>query len=140
MENASKALIIAAAVLIAILILSLFTYLNSQMAESTSKFYAKLEEHEISEFNQQFLNYAGNSKLKIQDVVTIINLAKDNNQSQKRLTTIKVFIGTTDVTNRDTNELMKTNLNEEYTCASNGVTINSTTLLVEKVTLSGKIN
>ena len=52
MENASKALIIAGGVLIAIFLLTLFTYLFSHMAESTSGIYSMLDQAEISEFNQ----------------------------------------------------------------------------------------
>ena len=57
MENASKALLISGGVLIAILILTLFSYLFSKMAGSSSNIYAALEKHEKDEFNQQFINY-----------------------------------------------------------------------------------
>ena len=42
MENASKALLIAGGVLIAILLLTLFSYLFRQMASSTSNIYENL--------------------------------------------------------------------------------------------------
>ena len=83
MENAAKALIIAGAVLLAILLLSLFVYISKDMAKSASNIYANLEESEISEYNQQFLNYDKRQDLNIQDVVTIINLAKNQNEIQK---------------------------------------------------------
>ncbi|MFR2197112.1 MAG: hypothetical protein ACLS5Y_06125 [Clostridia bacterium] len=54
MENASKALIIAGGILIAILLLTLFSYLFGQMASSTSSIYQTIEKHEKDEFNQQF--------------------------------------------------------------------------------------
>lgn len=59
MENASKALLISAAVLIAILLLSLFAYLMTKVSENTSRIYAIMEQSKITEFNQQFLNYEG---------------------------------------------------------------------------------
>ncbi len=59
MENASKALLISAAVLIAILLLSLFAYLMTKMSENTARIYTIIEESKITEFNQQFLNYEG---------------------------------------------------------------------------------
>lgn len=116
MENASKALLIAAAVLIAILIASLAVYLFTSMSESTANMYKRLEASEIAEFNQQFLNYNdrgltptgykdtnGNGKkdvgeeetynpLTIQDVATIVNLAVDYNKTQKFNTKITVEI------------------------------------------------
>ena len=69
MENASKALLIAAGVLIAILILTLFSYLMRQMGSSTSGIYSKLSQREITEFNQKFLNYEGRG---------IYSVGKDN--------------------------------------------------------------
>ncbi len=95
MENASRALIMAGGVLIAILLLTLFSYLFGQMASGTSSVYQTIEKHEIDEFNQQFLNYEGRGKtplhrktetgedeiyynyLKPQDVATLLNLAQN---------------------------------------------------------------
>lgn len=81
MENASKALLIAGGVLIAILVLTLGVFIARNMADYTSKVYAQLEESERTEFNQQFLNYDKRKDLTSQDVITIINLAKDSNRS-----------------------------------------------------------
>ena len=81
MENASKALLIAGGVLIAILVASLGVYFSRNIADFTSKTYKQLEEHERTEFNQQFLNYNGKNDLTIQDIVTIVNLAKDSNKN-----------------------------------------------------------
>lgn len=83
MENASKALLIAGGVLIAILLLTLFSYLFTQMASSTSSIYNSMSKHEIDEFNQQFLNYEGKKELTAQDVETLINLAEDARKNKK---------------------------------------------------------
>lgn len=91
MENAAKALLIAGGVLIAIILLTLFAYLFSHMATGTSNIYSTLDASEISEFNQQFLNYQGRTDLNIQDVITIINLAKDNNRRGK-FPTVSVLV------------------------------------------------
>ena len=99
MENASKALLIAGGVLIAILILTLFAYLFGQMAENTSNIYNTIEQSEIAEFNQKFINYEGrgigelsDKPLTVQDVATLINLAQDNNKNPKFPTTIELEI------------------------------------------------
>ena len=42
MENASKALIIAGGVLIVILVLTLFAYINTKMGSGTSNLYSRL--------------------------------------------------------------------------------------------------
>ena len=92
MENAAKALIIAGGTILAILVLSLFTYISMKMGTSTSRLYSKLEESDIAEFNQQFLNYDGKTDLTIQDVVTLINMSKDGNNSKKIDASIQVSL------------------------------------------------
>ena len=81
MENASKALLIAGGVLIAVLVLSLGVYFARNMAGSASNIYSDLDDSERTEFNQQFLIYVGKDDLTVADVVTIINLAQDSNAS-----------------------------------------------------------
>ena len=99
MENASKALLIAGGMLIAILLLTLFTYLMRQTGESTASVYSTLSQSEISEFNQKFINFEGRgiikntSPLTVQDVATLINLAKDNNEKAKFPTEIAIYNG-----------------------------------------------
>ncbi len=83
MENASKALLIAGGVLIAILLLTIFSYLFGKMSENTSAIYKEMEKHEVSEFNQQFLNFEGNDSLTAQDVATILNLAENAKKDTK---------------------------------------------------------
>ena len=136
MENASKALIIAGGVLIAILLLTLFTYLFSKMAGSSSNIYAALEKHEKDEFNQQFINYEGKKELKVQDVATLINLSKNSKDNSKFKTEVKIMVGSTDVSSQESNNWLKDNVssNKKYKCTS--VHINSDTELVDKVELS----
>ena len=137
MENASKALLISAGVLMAILLLSLFAYIIRQMGASTSGIYSTLSQHEISEFNQKFLNYEGRENLSIQDVVTIVNLAKDNNKSEKRPTIIEVKVDDLSLANKtldEINNLIKDNLNTTYSCSK--VKISTSTLLVYEVIIN----
>ncbi len=137
MENASKALLISAGVLMAILLLSLFAYIIRQMGASTSGIYSTLSQHEISEFNQKFLNYEGRENLSIQDVVTIVNLAKDNNKSEKRPTIIEVKVDDLSLANKtldEINNLIKDNLNTTYSCSE--VKISTSTLLVYEVIIN----
>ena len=136
MENASKALLISGGVLIAILILTLFSYLFSKMAGSSSNIYAALEKHEKDEFNQQFINYEGKKELKVQDVATLINLSKNSKENSKFKTDVKIMVGSTDVSSQESNDWLKDNVssNKKYKCTS--VHIKSDTELVDKVELS----
>ena len=68
MENASKALLIAAGVLLMILVFSFATLLFRRMGSQSSEFYKDMSDTEIYEFNQQFFNYERDD-LKIQDAV-----------------------------------------------------------------------
>lgn len=57
MENASKALIIAGAILLSILIIGIGMMIYQQAADQISD--TGLDQQSISTFNQQFLNYEG---------------------------------------------------------------------------------
>lgn len=156
MENASKALIITGGILIAILLLTLFSYLFGQMASSTSSIYQTIEKHEKDEFNQQFLNYESRGKialhrktetgedeiyynyLKPQDVATLLNLAQNAKKNSKFKAEVKVFLGTEDISSKDSNEWLKSNINSnnEYKC--DVISIDPDTLLVYEVKIVAK--
>lgn len=91
MENASKALLIAGAMLILILVLTVGIYFTRRMSYQTSEIYKALEQSDIDELNQKFYVYEGR-EIYIQDVVSIINLAKNINEKKKIPTTINVEI------------------------------------------------
>ena len=79
MENSAKALEIAAVILVTVTILTLAAYLFISTGVASSKFYQRFEEKEISEFNAQFLKYQGSKTCTLHDVMTVTNLARDNN-------------------------------------------------------------
>lgn len=79
MENASRALLMAAGVLIGILILSLAVYLFVTFGASSAQMHKQIEENRLNEFNSQFTVLEGKDDVTIYDVATIANLAKDNN-------------------------------------------------------------
>lgn len=119
MENASKALIIAGGILIVILVLTLFAYINTKMGSGTHNLYSRLEDHDITEFNQKFLNYDGNKNLKIQDVVTLINTANNANKNNNIGAQVSVFVNNASYLDKSTDELNKllmNNADKTYTC------------------------
>lgn len=81
MENASKALIMAAGVLIGIMILSLAVYLFAIFGTASAQLHGEIEQDRINQFNAQFTAYAGNQNVTIYDIITVVNLAKDNNET-----------------------------------------------------------
>ena len=87
MENASRALLMAAGVLVGVLLLSLAVYLFTIFGNFGSEMMTQMNEKNISEFNAQFIKYQSyqdengvwQNLCRAQDVVTIANLAKENN-------------------------------------------------------------
>ena len=81
MENASKALLMAAGLLIGLLILSLAVYLFASFGSASAEAHRQNAENQINQFNAQFTAYEGRTDLTIHDIVTATNLAKSNNTS-----------------------------------------------------------
>lgn len=79
MENASKALLMAAGVLIGMLVLSLMVYLFVSFGTTSKEIRQEQVEKQLNQFNTQFTSYVGKNK-NIYDVVTLANLATKNNQ------------------------------------------------------------
>lgn len=94
MENASKALIMAGGVLIAILIISLFVYMFTSMSgvfqtQEDIKVVA-----EIEEYNKQYESY-NRKLLRGTDIITLINKTISNNikyQDEDTIAEYKVTI------------------------------------------------
>ena len=150
MENAAKALFIAAGVLLAILLLTLFRYLSSQMSDSVKDIYDLLDQSDVAEFNQQFIAYEGRSNLTIQDVVTIVNLAKDANKAQNAPAPVNVQVVVVNgATSEDwavkykdmsTEKIIEANIedvknNATYSCANGIVTFDADTGLINSITI-----
>ena len=85
MENASKALIMAAEVLIGVMILAVGVYLFNMFASYSSEQYEKIESAQTAAFNAQFLQFYGTGEngkpveCTIHDIVSLANLAQKNN-------------------------------------------------------------
>lgn len=79
MENASKALIMAAGVLIGIILLSLMVYMFTNFAITSAEVHKENEQNQLNQFNSQFTSYEAKEGLTIYDVVTVANLATENN-------------------------------------------------------------
>ncbi len=82
MENASNALLIAGAVLIGIMVLGVGVYLVNAFGASSRQINSQIEEAKIAAFNYQFTKYEGIDKIKAHDIVTVCNLAKENNKNR----------------------------------------------------------
>ena len=80
MENATKALIMAATILISVVIMSLGIYLFVTFSSYSTEVNDEVRNNQISQFNSQFLKYQG-QETTIYDILTVANLAKENNEN-----------------------------------------------------------
>lgn len=115
MENASKALLMAAGVLIGVLILSLAVFLFINFGQQAEQIHGEITANQLTQFNAQFNLYEGRSDVTIYQIVTIANLAYENNQKETDETyKVKVFLGVKELTKEkpDYKELIKNNNNE----------------------------
>lgn len=79
MENASKALLISAEVLIAMLVASMFALLFSTMSDYSKQYETSKQTQEIQAFNTQFTNYIKEGGSTAQDVISVKHLAQEWN-------------------------------------------------------------
>lgn len=80
MENASKALLMAGGVLIGILILTLAVYLFMSFGAQSEEMHNRMADHQLTEYNAQYTIYDGRSDITIYDIISLANLAYENNQ------------------------------------------------------------
>ncbi len=80
MENASKALIIAAEILIGVLLLTLMVFMFHAMGTFSKTVDDNIETKNTSEFNINFEKYRGKTDITAQDIISMGNLARQYNK------------------------------------------------------------
>ena len=111
MENASKALLMAAGVLIGVLILSLAVFLFMDFGATSNGIYSEVQSNQLTQYNAQYTVYSGRTDITVYEIVSVINLAKQNNQDYKDYSNFEndyqvvVKVSGTDYTQKDSNEV-----------------------------------
>ena len=123
MENASKALIIAGAILLSILLISLGIFVFTQAQDTLGSI--NLDEQEVLAFNNKFLAYEGN--IRGSQLKQLFNLVDSNNASANAEGATEKIIDITGVTE-----------SEIKTGATYSVKMerNDKTALIKKITVS----
>ena len=90
MENASKALIMAAEILLGVMIISIGVYLFNVMGRYSQDTTGQMEDTQLAQFNNQFLKFYGTTtsdsgdiepiSCTIHDIIGIANLARQTNE------------------------------------------------------------
>lgn len=141
MENAVKALLIVAGVLIGVLILSMTVALYSSLSGYAEEVTLGMEQNELNRFNEQFTKYIRND-LTIHDVVTAASIAYENNldynlditSANENTYYVQVWLKDgkgerriEDVINLETNQLLEDNLTSTFKCISSNIQFSSVT-------------
>ena len=100
MENASKALLMAAEVLIAMMIVSLGVYVFYTYSQTSREIHDKKAEQQLVEFNAKYTKYVDQTTLTIYDVRTIANYAKKDNENLVDSEKIEVMFEGSNVVNK----------------------------------------
>ena len=109
MENASKALIIAGAVLIGILIISMGVLLATTLQRTAKTYYTSMNTNEIQKFNSEitknFIIENGNTYITAQGIITLKNILNTETYKESIINSnIRNIVG-----NNSDAEFLKTN-------------------------------
>lgn len=88
MENAAKALLIAGGVFLAMMVLSVWTYLSQNFRNTSEQYVQQLDAIELQKYNSNFEIYIGRKNLTAQDIVTVASAAKQLEQGTQIFVTI----------------------------------------------------
>ena len=134
MENATKALLIAAAVLVAILVISLGIIIYQRASETVTGA-GDLSEYQIQQVNAKFTNYQGN--VRGSDVNALLTTAFNHNLAQEEdALCVEVKYGTetlVEATTAQTVTPKKVEVGARYTVECS---VDSTTKLIRNITVT----
>jgi hypothetical protein len=97
MENASKALLMAAGMLVALMILSLAVYLFVEFGSTSAEYYEQIKEQDIVKFNKDYTVFEGRTNITIYEIVSLALQTQEYNTNNS--TNIKVYVESEDFTN-----------------------------------------
>ena len=155
MENAVKALYIAAGVLMAVMVLSLAAVLYSSLQSYVEDTNKQIKFNSVNSFNTKYLNYINISNgekqfdLRIQDIITIASATYENNRSNNidinqweatpNSLYVEVLLNGTRIDqtiNEQMVELLQTNKDTTFQCSANDVLISENTGQVYSISFS----
>ncbi len=115
MENASRALLMAGGVLIAIIIISIAVYMFTTYSNVGTRYETITESNEKIKFNTNFTKFEGRTDITAQEIVTIVNFAKDYYENNQINITVNAS-GMSDTSNDGLIEFVKSNSNKRFKC------------------------
>ena len=82
-DNASRALLMAAGVLIGMMVVGLGVYLVLRFGGFSRNMNKEMEDQKLAQYNENFYQYTGRIDITAQEVVTMINFAKQQNDTRE---------------------------------------------------------
>lgn len=80
-QNATKALLMAAGVLIGIIMLSLGVYLVTSMRNFSKNYNDSLEAQQLEQFNSKFTVFQNRENISIHEIISLVNIAEEFNKT-----------------------------------------------------------
>lgn len=117
MENASKALIMAAEIMLGIILISIFVLMYAAWSRFSSNINNNIQDTRINEFNSKFIIYDNRTDLTAHDVVTVASMANEYNLD-KDIDSYKIKITGGVVGNKfmeNIPEFLNNNSNQKFT-------------------------
>lgn len=114
MENASKAILIAGGVLLAIIIATIAIVLNNTFSKSADSYNGRFNATQLQTLNSDFESFIGREDITAQEIVTLINLALEYDK-QKGIK-INILVNGILYNNQNTIEFIKDNQENLFTC------------------------
>ena len=90
MENATKALLIAGGILIAMLVISLGVLIFMNYREVGTAFVLRISTTQIRKFNSNFTKFEGREDITIQEIISLANFVKDYNEKNNANIIVKI--------------------------------------------------
>ena len=112
MENATKALLIAAGVLITIIVITIGVVLYQTFSSQTKGYSQTIETSEIQKFNSNYLIYIGRQNITAQEIVSTVNRAKEYND----IISIKVITRNGEININDSESFLSTYSDKTFEC------------------------
>jgi len=119
MENASKALLMAGGVLLALMILTVGIILYNSFSNTTDQYAERLSTTELNEFNTKFEVFRGRTDITAQEIASLINMVVE----YRNKTPMNVEISVNGNNHTETIEFLKENLGTKFNCE--GIEYNS---------------
>lgn len=135
MENASKALLIAGGILIAIILITLLIRSYGNIVGFQKQNLSQEEAAQLEEFNAQYMKY-NHQYVYGTEVITVANKIDNYNNYVKKTELITMYIGSKKITKSSELGDLSTIKTSRYYCSS--ININQTTGRVDKIVFQKK--